>query len=81
MNLGAAIVVFVLIWWCVFFAALPFGVRGGWEAPEDHVRGAEPGAPREPDLRRKAIVTTGITFVLWAVAVAMIMSGVVNFRD
>ncbi|MEO1014445.1 MAG: DUF1467 family protein [Pseudomonadota bacterium] len=77
MNPGAAIVVFILIWWCVFFAVLPFGVR-----PDDSgVAGADPGAPADPQLKKKALLTTGVAFVIWILAVALIMSGVINFRD
>jgi predicted secreted protein len=72
--LGAAII-FVLIWWLVFFAVLPWGVRGRWEKPDDGVAGAEPGAPVAPDLRRKALVTTGIALALTLVAVAAIAGG------
>lgn len=81
MNLGGAVVIFVLIWWSVFFAVLPWGVRGRWEADDDGVHGAEPGAPVKPDLKRKALITTGISAVLWAITVAIILSGVINYRD
>lgn len=77
MNFGAAIVVYVIIWWCVFFAVLPFGVR-----PDDSgVVGADPGAPADPRLKQKAITTSLIATGLWVIAVAVIVSGVINFRD
>lgn len=81
MNPLGAVVIFVLIWWSVFFAVLPFGVRGRWEAADDGVKGAEPGAPEAPDLKRKFMVTTGIAAVLSAVVVAIVASGVIDFRD
>jgi predicted secreted protein len=81
MNIGGAIVIFVIIWWSVFFAVLPWGVRGRWEEADDGVKGAEPGAPVKPDLLRKALITTGIAAVLWAITVAIILSGIINYRD
>lgn len=84
MNIGAAIVVFVMIWWCVFFAVLPLGVRRGSETPrrdEAPVPGADPGAPADPQLKKKAWLTTRITLVLWLIVSAIILSGVFNFRD
>jgi predicted secreted protein len=81
MNIGGAIVIFVLIWWSVFFAVLPWGVRGRWEETDDGVKGAEPGAPVKPDLKRKALITTAIAAALWAITVAIILSGVINYRD
>lgn len=82
MNLAGAIVIYLLIWWCVFFAMLPLGVRGRWEEGEsDGVEGADPGAPTKPELGKKALWTTLIAFVIWAATVAVILSGVINFRD
>ncbi len=81
MNPAGAVVVFVIIWWTVFFAVLPWGVRGRWESEDDGVKGAEPGAPVTPDLKKKLLWTTGITAVLWAIAEAIIVSGVISFRE
>lgn len=80
MNIGGAVVIFVIIWWSVFFAVLPWGVRGRWESTDDGVKGAEPGAPVKPDLARKALITTGITIVLWVITAAIIISGVFDSR-
>ncbi len=82
MNVAGAIVIFLIWWWVVFLAVLPKGVEGRWEADEDDgVKGADPGAPVTPDLKAKAWLATKITFVLWAITVAIITSGVFNFRD
>jgi predicted secreted protein len=60
--LGAA--VYAVLWWVVFFVALPWGVRGqhedGAAAP-----GSDPGAPIRPLMWRKAGVTTLVAAVLW----------------
>ncbi|WP_420547147.1 DUF1467 family protein [Curvivirga sp.] len=65
MSIASAIVTYVIIWWLVFFMALPFGV----ERPnEDEVEvGHEPGAPKKPMLVKKALVTSVITAVLLAI--------------
>lgn len=81
MNIAGAIVIFIVWWWVVFLAVLPRGVQGRWEAPDDGVKGAEPGAPVEPDLKNKAWLATKITAVLWAITVAIILSGIFQFRD
>lgn len=66
MNWTAAIVVYVILWWVVFFMALPFGVRGLHE--DGAVEGGlEPGAPQNPRLGRKALAATGIAAILWVV--------------
>ncbi|MBI1392215.1 MAG: DUF1467 family protein [Alphaproteobacteria bacterium] len=77
MNPAGAIVIYILIWWCVFFAVLPIGVR----PDENDIPGADRGAPSDPRLKQKAIWTTGIAFILWLAAVAVILSGVIDYRD
>jgi predicted secreted protein len=70
-------VVFVLIWWVVFFAVLPFGTRpvdveieaGGWR-----------GVPERPMLGRKLLITTVISAVLCAGAITVIRSDWLSFR-
>jgi predicted secreted protein len=54
----------------VFFVTLPFGVRNRTEvdAAEDDVPGSDPGAPVVTLLVRKALWTTVISAVLFAVA-------------
>lgn len=81
MNIASGIVIFIVWWWVVFLAVLPRGVQGRWEAPDDGVKGAEPGAPVEPDIKNKAWLATKITAVLWVITVAIILSGIFQFRD
>ena len=81
MNIGAAIVIYVIIWWLVFFALLPMGVTSRWESNDDGVEGADPGAPTNPDLKRKAIRASMIAAGLSLVVILIIMSGVINFKE
>ncbi|WP_119303238.1 DUF1467 family protein [Dongia deserti] len=55
--------IFLLIWFVVLFAVLPWGVRHTPEPEPGH----DPGAPVNPNLGRKALVTTAISLVLWGV--------------
>lgn len=75
------VIIFVLVWWCVFFAVLPMGVKGRWESQGDGVAGADPGAPAEPNLKRKAILATGVAAALTAVVAIIIASGLVRFGE
>lgn len=81
MNPVGGVIIYILIWWCVFFAVLPLGVRGRWESEADGVAGADPGAPARPDLKRKAILASIISAGLWIVVAAVIVSGIIDFRD
>ena len=55
--------IFLLIWFVVLFAVLPWGVRQQTEAEPGH----DPGAPANPQLGRKALITTAISLLLWGV--------------
>ena len=60
MSFFGLIVVFVCVWWVVFFAALPIGVRRQKRVAEGH----DPGAPAEPMLLKKVLWTTAVSSVL-----------------
>jgi len=55
--------IFILIWFVVVFAVLPWGVR----QPTVPEPGHDPGAPVNPQLGRKVIITTAISLVVWGV--------------
>lgn len=57
------VAIFLLIWFVVLFAVLPWGVRQQ-NNPEP---GHDPGAPMQPQLWRKAAWTTAISLLIWGV--------------
>ncbi len=71
------IVAFAVVWWAVFFAVLPFGVR----RQEDIQVGTDPGAPANPMMWRKVGITTLIAFVLVGGAYAADATGLVDLRS
>lgn len=81
MNIAAVIVVFIIWWWVAFLALLPMGVKSRWEVSDDGVEGADPGAPDDPQLKKKAIRATAVAAVMTIVTAVIISSGVFNFRD
>ena len=54
------IVIFVVIWWLVLFMVLPFGVQ----KDDEIVGGNDPGAPTNPMLKKKILLTSVISFFL-----------------
>ncbi len=77
MNPVTAFASYFIIWWLVFLAALPFGVRGQWEEG-DIVRGSEPGAPVRPLLLKKILWSSLIAFGFWLVLYAVLASGLIT---
>jgi predicted secreted protein len=76
MGIFGLIVVYVIVWWVVFFAALPIGVRHDRSNREGH----DPGAPDRPMLWRKAAAATVIAAVLVGGAYVADQQGWIDFR-
>jgi predicted secreted protein len=67
MPLITALAIFVLIWWVVLFAVLPWGVHSQHEAGE-MVPGTDPGAPTRLHLGRKLFWTTVVACGVYGAA-------------
>ena len=70
MGIVSGLVLFIIIWWTVLFAVLPWGVR----TPETPEKGHATSAPLRPRLWRKAAITTAVAAVLWCIAYFIINS-------
>ena len=77
MNWVTGIVVYALIWWTVLFAVLPVGTR---PADAETTPGGWRGAPANPRILRKALVTTLLATVLWGLAYMLITNDWISFR-
>lgn len=67
MPLGMSIAAFLTLWWTVLFAVLPLGSRSYHEAGIKVTDGGDPGAPVNPNLKRKFITTTWVTAIVFAI--------------
>ena len=76
MTLATGIAVYIVVWWIVLFAVLPWGVR----PPETFVPGQAESAPENPRLLLKAGVTTLIAAVIWAGIYVVVQSDLISFR-
>jgi predicted secreted protein len=63
MNWFSQVAIFLLIWFIVLFAVLPWGVRQQSNPEPGH----DPGAPVQPMLWRKAAWTTAISLLIWGI--------------
>jgi predicted secreted protein len=64
MTLVSGFVVFQMIWWIVLFTVLPVGIRTD---PDKAQAGFANSAPIQLNLRKKLLITTLISIVLWSV--------------
>ena len=80
MHPVSAIVVFIMVWWSVLFCVLPFGLPTTYEDREDGDNYSAPGAPKTLNMKRKLLITSAISLVLWAGICLFINSGIIDFR-
>ena len=76
----SGLVLFAVIWFMVFFVVLPLKLVTQGDAGEI-VPGTHAGAPTDPQLGRKAKITTFWAFLIWAVIAGTILSGWIEVRD
>lgn len=69
--------VYIVVWWVVLFAVLPWGVR----TPDNPEPGMASSAPVEPRILRKFVATSIVALLVWLVIYAIAQSGLVSFRD
>lgn len=80
MSITAAIVLFAVIWFLVFFMVLPVRHVSQDDAGEV-VPGTPRGAPAINVVGKKAKITTMITVVVWALVAGFLLSGWVSISD
>jgi predicted secreted protein len=66
MGPALSFVVYLTLWWVVFLAILPMGGVSHAEAGVDPGDGGDPGAPINPNIRRKLVTTTWVAFIPFA---------------
>ena len=78
MSVVTGLMLYAIIWWTVLFAVLPWGIRPDLE---ENDRGHQRGAPVNPRIGRKALITTGVSAVIWLIIYVLIAAEIFSFRD
>ena len=78
MNPFTGVAMYIMIWWVTLFAVLPFGTRPVAEA--DNATGWR-GAPEQPRMWRKLLITTLVAAVIWGFCYLVIKSDWLSFRS
>ncbi|MBC6497040.1 MAG: DUF1467 family protein [Alphaproteobacteria bacterium GM7ARS4] len=74
MNIVSALIVYIVIWWMVFFMLLPWG-----NAPSSRpMLGHDQGAPANPRVGKKALVTTLVSSFLWVIVYYIITRDLIS---
>ena len=80
MGITGSIIVYVLIWWIIFFSVLPVGIQSNNEKFRERIEGVDPGAPNNPNIVRKFLITTIITSIIFIVIYYLVKFDLLNLR-
>ena len=81
MGITGSIIVYVMIWWIIFFSVLPIGIRSNKEVFKDKIGGVDPGAPKNPKIAKKFLITTFITTIIFIVIYYLVEIDLLNLRE
>ena len=81
MGITGSIIVYVMIWWIIFFSVLPMGIQSNKEVFKEKVGGIDPGAPKDPKILKKFLITTIITSIIFIVIYYLVKIDLLNLRD
>ena len=81
MGITGSIIVYILIWWMIFFSVLPVGIQSNKEKFRERVEGIDPGAPNNPKIGKKFLITTIITSIIFIVIYYLVKFNLLNLRE
>ena len=81
MGVTGSIIVFVLIWWIIFFSILPIGIQSNKETFREKLEGNDPGAPKNPKIAKKFLITTIITSIIFVLIYYLVKFDLLNLRE
>ena len=65
MGIAGSIILFLLIWWLLLFIILPLNIS---DTAEKIVEGGnDTGAPSNPQIFKKFLITTIISIIIWSI--------------
>ena len=81
MGITGSVIVYVLIWWIIFFSILPVGIRSNKEEFKERIKGMDLGAPINPKIGKKFLITTIITSIIFIVIYYLVKFDLLNLRE
>ena len=77
MTIFTSIIVYLLVFWTVLFAVLPWGNKAQ-DVPEEGMAGSAPANPR---IRQKFLITFIISTIIWLIISSLIYFEVIDFYE
>ena len=75
MTLISGSLLFFVIWWIVIFTVLPLGIQ----TDENPQTGFATGTPKNPNLKKKFLITTLLTSIIWGIIQIIMVNQWVTF--
>ena len=76
----SGLVLYAIIWAMTFLVVLPIRIQTQGESGTT-VEGTHESAPEQHHLKKKAWITTGVAFVIWAIIATIILTGAITVHD
>jgi len=80
MSITGSIVVFIILWWLILFMILPRNINSQQEKGSI-IEGTDPGAPSNPNIFKKLVLTTIIASLLFAIIFVLTYFDILNIRE
>jgi predicted secreted protein len=80
-GITGSIIIYVIIWWIIFFLVLPVGIQSNKEKFQEKIEGIDPGAPKNPKIAKKFLITTIITSIFFIVIYYLVELDLLNLRE
>jgi len=80
MSVTSGLVLYVVLWFLTFLIAIPIRLKTQGDVGQIEP-GTMAGSPHEHGLKKKAIITTVVAAVIWAVLAYIIINGIITVRD
>jgi predicted secreted protein len=80
MAITSALVLYAVLWFLTLLIVIPIRLKTQGDVGEI-VHGTHAGAPHEPQMKKRMLITTVVAFVLWAIIAYVISSGMLTVRD
>ena len=81
MSTTGSLIVYISIWWIIFFIVLPIGIKSQNIDFKDKLHGNDRGAPQNPKIRKKFLITTLVTSVIFLVIYYLVSQNYLNLRS
>ncbi len=77
MTIFAGIIVYLMVFWTLLFAVLPWGNK----TPEKLETGMAGSAPAKPRIKEKFLICAGLSAFVWLIIFVLVHYGVLDFYE